>query len=176
MREPVDDRRLRDFLEAFGRRCTSPGRLYLVGGATAVLHGFRASTADVNFVLDPEPGGAFEAIARLKNEMDVSVELSSPAHFVPELPDWRERSTFVGRFGNVDVLEYDLRAQALAKLARGFERDLHDVRAMLASGALSLSELHAAYETIRPRILRYPRLDEEELARRIAMLDAERSA
>lgn len=175
MREPVDDRRLRAFLEAFGRRCTSAGRLYLVGGASSVLHGFRASTADVDFVLDPEPGGAFEAIARLKNEMDVSVELSSPAHFVPELPDWRERSSFVGRFGNVDVFEYDFRAQALAKLARGFERDMHDVRAMIASRSLTLADLRTAFEMIRPRMLRYPRLDEDELARRIAALEAEGS-
>ena len=144
MRKDVDDTRVRAFLTEFGRRCRGPGIVYLVGGATAVLRGFRATTVDIDMVLDPEPDGAFEAIARLKNELDVNVELSSPAHFIPELPDWRERSDRIGAFGKLEVYDYDLRAQALAKLARGFERDVLDVDAMLAAEAITVASLRGS--------------------------------
>lgn len=164
---------MHEFLAAFGEHCLGPGRLYLVGDATAVLRGFRSSTVDLDFVLDPEPAGAFEAIARLKDELDVSVEISSPAHFVPELRDWREHSPSVGRYGEVEVFDYDLRAQALAKLARGFTRDFADVHSMIDSGATSAAAIAEAFESIRDRILRYPRLDEHALASRVAALSSE---
>ena len=105
-------------LEALGRACRGSGVLYLTGGASALLEGWRASTIVTDLRLDPEPEGVFAAIARIKEELDVNIELASPSDFPPELGDWRSRSPLVGRFGAIEVRHYDFRAQALAKLAR----------------------------------------------------------
>jgi len=167
MRRPLDLDRLRQVLAAFGRACRGPGTLYLTGGATALLEGWRESTVDVDLKLDPEPDGAFAAIARIKEELGVNVELASPADFLPELADWRARSRFVDRFGLVEVRHYDFRAQALAKLSRGFERDLADVRAMLERGLVGSGALRDALAEIAPRLERFPRVEERLLVERL---------
>ena len=167
MRRPLDPDRLRQLLHALGEACRGPGVVYLTGGATALLEGWRIATVDVDLKLDPEPEGAFAAIARIKEELDVNVELASPDDFLPQLADWRERSLLVGRFGQVEVRHYDLRAQALAKLARGFERDLGDVRAMLDRKLVSCEALRSALEQMEPRLERFPRVSGRELRSRL---------
>ena len=167
MRRLVDPVRLRQVLEAFGRACRGSGVLYLTGGATALLEGWRDSTVDIGLKLDPEPEGAFAAIARIKEELDVNVELASPADFLPELGDWRRESRFVGRFGPIEVRHYDFRAQALSKLARGFERDMTDVRAMLGRGLVTCDGLRAAFDEMMPRLERFPRVDPRVLIFRL---------
>lgn len=167
MRRPLGVERLRQVLEAFGRACRGPGTLYLTDGATALLEGWRESTVDVDLSFDPEPEGAFAAIARIKEELGVNIELASPADFLPELGAWRSQSRFVGRFGSIDVRHYDPRAQVLAKLARGFDRDLSDARAMIDRGMVTCEGLRAALDEMRPRIERYPRVDRVVLARRL---------
>jgi len=128
---------------------------------------------DVDLKLDPEPPGIFEAIGRLKNELDVNVELASPEQFLPLLPDWQSRSTFIEKHGQVEFFHYDFRAQALSKLARGFDRDVGDVRAMLARQLVSREELNEALDAIRPDFLRYPALDREAFERRVREFLAE---
>jgi len=167
MRRPLDPDRLRQVLDALGRACRGPGVVYLTGGATALLSGWRSATVELDLKLDPEPEGAFAAIARIKEELDVNVELASPDHFLPELRDWRERSPLVGRFGPLEVRHYDLRAQALAKLARGFERDLADARAMLERGLVSCAALRSALAQMEPRLERFPRVSGRELRERL---------
>jgi hypothetical protein len=168
MRRPLDPDRLRQVLDALGRACRGPDVVYLTGGATALLVGWRRATVDLHLKLDPEPEGAFAAIARIKEELDVNVELAAPDDFLPRLADWRERSPLVGRFGPVEVRHYDLRAQALAKLARGFERDVADVRAMLARGLVDCAALRAALAEMEPRLERFPRVSGRELQSRLA--------
>jgi Nucleotidyltransferase of unknown function (DUF6036) len=167
MRSVADAGKIRHLMREIGRRARGPGRVYLVGGASALLEGWRATTVDVDLKLDPEPAGIFEAIGALKNDLDVNVELSAPDQFLPPLPDWRERSVFIERQGEVEFFHYDFRAQALAKLARGYDRDLADVRAMLARNLVSRADLVAALETMRPDLLRYPALDADAFARRV---------
>jgi hypothetical protein len=159
MRAVSDAAKVAEFIAAFGRSAQSPGCVFLTGGATAVLHGWRSTTIDVDLKMDPEPRGAFEAIAKLKDELDINVELASPDQFVPAVPGWRERSIFIGRFGPVDFFHFDPITQALAKLERGDDRDLDDVRAMVARGLVGLPELSAAFEEIRDSIPRYPSID-----------------
>ena len=43
-----------------------------------MLIGWRETTVDADLKLDPEPAGVFEAIARLKDSLDINVELSAP--------------------------------------------------------------------------------------------------
>jgi len=78
VRELADDAKVRAFMRALGNEARGEGRVYFTGGASAVLIGWRASTIDIDLKLDPEPPGAFEAIATLKDRLSVNVELAAP--------------------------------------------------------------------------------------------------
>lgn len=53
MRPPVQLEKLQALMSAMGRAVKSPGRVYLTGGATALLHGWRPMTVDVDLKADP---------------------------------------------------------------------------------------------------------------------------
>ena len=159
MRPPVQLEKLESLMLAMGRRVKSAGKIYLTGGATALLHGWRTMTVDVDLKADPEPGGFFEAIAVLKDELAVNIELASPSDFIPELPNWRERSLFIARHGLVDFYHYDPYSQALSKLERGHTRDLTDVTAMLHAGLITRDALWQQFLRIESQLIRYPALD-----------------
>jgi hypothetical protein len=61
----VSAHKLHRFMDSLGSACKGPGCVYLVGGATSVLMGWRESTVDIDIKLEPEPSGAFDAIAAL---------------------------------------------------------------------------------------------------------------
>lgn len=174
MRNPTDPTRLLNLLQELGRRARGPGRIYLVGGASALLVGWRDQTVDVDLKLDPEPAGIFEAIAKLKNELGVNIELAAPDQFLPEVAGWRERSPSVGRFGSIEVHHYDFCSQALAKLSRWQDRDRSDVAAMLERGLVGVGELRRAFEEIKPKLIRFPAIEPELIDQRIASLEAAR--
>lgn len=159
MRSETDLLKLAAFMTAVGKRVTGPGCIYLTGGATAVLHGWRAMTIDIDLKPDPEPAGFFEAVAGLKNELDLNIELASPDQFIPILPGWRERSLFIGRHGPVDFHHYDLYSQALSKLQRGHPRDTKDVASMVRSGLVQVERLYRFFQEIEPQLLRYPSIE-----------------
>jgi hypothetical protein len=68
--------------------------MYLTGGATAVLEGWRESTVDVDIRFEPDSDAALERIRDLKEELSLNVKLASPLDFLPPLPGWEERSRF----------------------------------------------------------------------------------
>src|SRR5262245_53331441 len=92
MRRKVTVETLNEFMRELAAAAQSPGKVYLTGGATALLLGFRDQTIDIDLKLDPEPKGVFEAIGRLKNSLDVNVKSASPDNFIPATREWRERS------------------------------------------------------------------------------------
>src|SRR6266478_7994245 len=116
MRRKVTLQTLKRFMEELAAAARSPGNVYFTGGATALLLGFREQTIDIDLKLDPEPAGAFEAIAVLKNRLNLNVELASPDDFIPRTPDWRERSKHIASIGGVEFFHYDFSLQALAKI------------------------------------------------------------
>ena len=156
MREPAAAARVRDLMKRLGAESRGPGRIYLVGGASAVLLDWRATTVDVDLKLDPEPAGVFEAVARAKDALNVNVELAAPDDFMPALPGWRDRSVFVARHGPVDFFHYDFYAQALAKIERGHERDLLDVEAMRRQRLIEPARLLELFGAIEPALIRHP--------------------
>ena len=158
MRTETDKTKLETFMAALGNRVSGPGRVYVTGGATAVLYGWREMTIDVDLKAEPEPPGFFEAIAQLKDELEMNVELACPSDFIPPLPGWRDRCRFIVRHGLVDFYHYDPYAQALSKLQRGHERDLSDVQSMLGAGLIGKDRLRALFEAIEPDLVRYPAL------------------
>src|SRR5437870_13899414 len=99
MRKQVTIETLKQFMQQLAAAARSPGKVYVTGGATALLLGFREQTIDIDLKLDPEPEGAFEAIALLKNRLNLNVELASPDDFIPADSDWRERSRTIASTG-----------------------------------------------------------------------------
>jgi hypothetical protein len=165
MRRFVDREKLDEFMNRIGARATSPGTIYLTGGSTALLLGIRDQTIDIDIKLDPEPGGVFEAIAALKESLQLNVELASPDQFIPPLPGWKERSPHVATTGKVEFRQYDLYSQALAKIERGHEQDLADARAFLSKGVISAAELKRLFDAVRPDMVRYPAIDAADFER-----------
>lgn len=159
MRAEADREKIERFMRELGARISGTGRIYLTGGATAVLTGWREMTIDVDLKARPEPPGFFEAIAELKEAIDVNVELASPDDFIPEVPGWQQRSLFIARRGGLEFFHYDPYSQALAKLERGHTRDHADVRAMLDRGLINREQLRRWFEAIEPALLRYPAIE-----------------
>lgn len=159
MRQPVDSERIRRLMKALGAVARQPGRVYFTGGATAVLSGWRSSTIDVDLVFVPEDDAVYRELARLKDRLEINIELASPAHFLPEVPGWQERSLYIGREGKLDFYHYDPYAQALSKLERGHEKDRLDVQAMVESKLIEPGRLLELFEAIEDRLYRYPALD-----------------
>lgn len=167
MRPKVTIERLREFMRELAAAARSPGKVYFTGGATALLLGFREQTIDIDLKLDPEPGGAFEAIATLKNRLDVNVELASPDDFIPRPVDWRERSRHIATIGRLEYFHYDFSMQALAKLERGHSQDLADVAGLVRGGFVSATELKTRFAQIESDLLRYPAIDPPQFRKKV---------
>lgn len=173
MRRPVDQPALDRFLEAAGRRASGPTTVYLVGGATAVSIGWRTSTIDIDLRIEPEDDGILRSLPELKVRLGVNVELASPLDFLPELPGWRDRSPFVASFGPLTVRHLDPYSQALAKLERGFEQDLTDVRAMVERDMVDPVRLRELLSEVENQIHRFPAVDAASLRRAVDTLAAD---
>jgi len=167
MREPVDLLRLRRFMRRLGES-GGAARVYLTGGTTAVLRGWRRSTIDIDLLLVPDDDLLLRAIQELKEELHVNVEIAGPSHFLPELPGWEERSRPVAVEGKVHFYEYDLYSQVLAKIERAHVKDLEDVRHALSDGEVKAAELWRLFEAIVPQLHRFPAVDAKSFRRRLA--------
>jgi hypothetical protein len=159
VRPAVDEAGLRELAGHLGRVAREPTRIYLTGGATAVLEGWRSSTVDVDLRFEPDVDEIFRELPGLKERLGISIELASPPDFIPELPGWRERSPLVFQEGNVAVHHFDFYSQALSKIERGFSQDLDDVRKMIERGLVGPARLREFYEVIEPGLYRYPVID-----------------
>lgn len=159
MRRPVDAERIRRFMRELGGEAEKDLRLYFTGGATAVLFGWRANTLDVDIKIDPESDRIFRALPRVKESLEINVELAAPDQFIPEVPGWQERSAFIAREGRLSFYHYDFYAQALSKIQRGHAQDRNDVKQMLQRGLIAPEELRRRFEQIEPQIYRFPAID-----------------
>ncbi len=169
MRSNIDPQKIEQLMKVLGREASGTGRIYFTGGASALLIGWRSSTVDIDIRLDPEPPGIFQAIAKIKQELDINIELASPQDFLPTLPGWRDRSIFIGRQGGISFYHYDFTAQALSKLSRGYDRDMTDIQAMYEQKLFSLEELLRCFEAIEPELIRFPSLKPALLRSRVEL-------
>jgi hypothetical protein len=167
MRALADAERIRRFMRALGAEAREDGAVYLTGGATAVLLGWRASTLDVDILPVPEQESVLRAIPRLKDELRVNVELASPRDFVPVPAGWEDRSIFEVREGRLSFYHFDPHAQALAKLERGHAQDLEDVQALVKRGLVDPARALAYLGEIEDELYRYPALDPGSFRRRV---------
>ncbi|HEU5253270.1 MAG TPA: DUF6036 family nucleotidyltransferase [Solirubrobacterales bacterium] len=170
MRESADAERIERLARELGRAVPSGTKMYLTGGATAVLEGWRPSTVDVDVRFEPDSDAVLRAIAELKERLQVNIELASPLDFLPPLGGWRERSRFRFRATNLEVFDFDPYSQALSKLERGFELDLRDVAEMVRAGQVDPVRLLELYEEIEPDLFRFPAVDPAQLRRAVETL------
>ncbi|MDQ2854793.1 MAG: hypothetical protein M3R68_00570 [Acidobacteriota bacterium] len=159
MRQPVDSTLIREFSRALAAASRAEGRVYLVGGASAVLFGWRDSTVDIDLKLIPESDELLRSLPALKERLHINIEIASPDHFIPELPGWQERSVFIQQEEKLAFFHYDFYAQALAKIERGHELDLKDVYEMFKRGLVEPSRLRKLFVAIESQLYRYPAID-----------------
>lgn len=168
MRSLATGERIRELMRRLGACATTPTRIFLTGGATAVLIGWRESTVDVDIKIVPDSDELLRAVPALKEALDLNIELASPADFIPPPPDWESQSPFVAREGRIDFHHFDFRAQALAKIERGHAHDLQDVDELIRRGLVEPARLREYFERIKPDLYRYPALNPAELERRVS--------
>ena len=167
MPQRADRERIGAFLGALGRAAKDPGQVYLTGGATAVLVGWRATTVDIDVRLEPDADVLLRRIAELKEELDVNVELASPQDFIPALPGWRDRSPIVAQEGRLTVRHLDPYSQALSKVERAFAQDLVDVAEMVQRGLVDPPRAISLFAAIEGELFRYPALDAVDFRRKV---------
>lgn len=134
-------------------------RIFLVGGSTAVLLGWRNSTIDIDLKIIPETDELLRSLSELKERLQINIKLASPDDFIPELPGWQERSRFVRQEGKLSFYHYDFYAQALAKIERRHKFDLDDVDNLINNGLVEPDPLLEMFSRIEGELHRYPELD-----------------
>lgn len=159
MRTLADAGRIAMFMRALGRAARGPGRVYLTGGATAVLSGWRDSTIDIDIKLMPDSDALLRAIPEIKESLQINVELAAPIDFIPVAAGWEDRSPFITQEGRLSFHHFDFVAQALAKIERGHATDRSDVLEMLGRGLVTTDALRAAFDAVRQEMFRYPAVD-----------------
>lgn len=167
MRELADLDRIEAFLAALAREALVDTDVYLVGGTSAVLIGWRSSTVDIDLVMHPESDAMLRAIPSLKERLRLNVELASPDQFIPVPAGWEARSPVIVRVGRVTFRHYDFTAQALAKLERGHARDLADVAAMRARGLIDPAEVRRQFGLMEGHLYRFPSIDPASFRRAV---------
>jgi len=173
MRPDADAARVRALARDLGKHASTRVRMYLTGGATAVLVGWRDQTIDVDLLIEPHDEALARRIPVAKEQIPVNIEFVSPPDFIPELPGWRERSEYAFTEGNVDVYHYDPYSQALSKLERALERDLLDVHAMRDHGMIHSDRLVELFDEIADEIYRYPAINAPAFRERVLAFAAE---
>ena len=159
MRKLADSTRIEQFMRELGRAVDMEGRVYLTGGATAVLYGWRATTIDVDIKLMPDRDEILREIPRLKEKLDLNVELAAPSDFIPLPEGWEDRSPLIGKEGKLSFHHFDPVAQALSKVERGHSQDIQDVREMIANGLVDPADALRQFESIEGDLYRFPAID-----------------
>ncbi len=159
MRAPVTRERIDKLMDRLGRAASVPMRVYLVGGSSAVVVGWRDATIDIDLAMRPHDDALLRAIPESKLALDVNIELASPADFIPLPSGWEDRSPLITRRHHVSFHHFDFYSQALAKLERGHRQDVADVRAMWERELIEPQKVLRYYEEIEPELFRFPAID-----------------
>ena len=159
MRRELTADALRELMRELARTAPSGEQfqVYILGGGTAVLAGWRASTIDADLYTEREE--VFRDVQGIKDRLRLNVEFVRPEHFVPSLEESAKRHLFIERVGALDFYHYDPYAQLLSKIVRGFRKDLLDAGQFVRSGMV---DPHRFLELIREipdsAYARYPNL------------------
>lgn len=166
MRENSDLQRIDDFISAIGMMVRTSLKVYFSGGTTAVMLGIRNTTIDVDIKFEPDSIQMYKAIQQLKEQLNMNIELASPDNFIPPLPAWKERSIFITQIGKVNFFHYDLYAQIISKVQRGWKQDLTDAEGFWKkTGDHQL--MMELFGKIKKDFIKYPAVNEIELEKRL---------
>ena len=150
-----------------GERAAEQASVYLTGGATAVLFGWRDATIDVDLRIEPDSDDVLRLLPSIKEALEINVELASSADFIPELPGWRDRSLFVASHGPLTFYHYDAYSQLLSKIERSHHQDRIDVDAMLRLGIVDPGRARELFDAIEPQLYRYPAINPASFRRAV---------
>lgn len=167
MRQRLTADSLESFMKALAAAARTPARVYLVGGASAVLLGWRASTIDLDLKIVPESDEVLRCLPQLKERLKINIELASPDDFIPPVPGWQDRSQFIQQEGKLSFYHYDFYAQALAKLERRHKIDLMDVAQLFETNLVSATRLSELFSSIEGELHRYPQVDPKSFRRSV---------
>ena len=145
-------------MDGFARAARNPTRVYLVGGTTAVLLGWRQTTIDIDFVIRPEDDSILRELPAMKERLEINLELASPLDFIPVPEGWEDRSPLIKTIGNVSFHHFDPYAQVLAKIERGHAKDMTDAREFLDRGLIDPRRLRAYFAEIESGCIDFRRL------------------
>ena len=159
MRELTDKGKVLGLMRVLGSRARYEARVYFTGGTSAVLMGWRDSTVDVDLRFEPEHDELFRALPEIKEKLHINIELAAPSDFIPPLPGWQDRCQYIGREGKISFFHYDLYSQALSKIERGHEKDMHDVETMFEAALIDRKKTLELFNQIKPQLYRYPAID-----------------
>lgn len=135
-------------------------RVYVLGGGSAVLAGWREATIDAD--LFAERDDVFRDIQAIKEALRLNVEFARPEHFVPALAGSEDRHRFIDRIGTIDFYHYDPYAQLLSKVVRGFRKDVLDARNLVGNGWVDPRRFRELVEAIPDEsYARYPALNRD---------------
>lgn len=175
MRQKVTASRLQQFIKGLAAAVKGPARVYLVGGASAVLLGWRESTIDLDLKIIPD-NEILKVIPGVKEKLQINVELASPDDFIPPLPGWEERSQFIQREGSINFFHYDFYSQALAKIERGHKVDLSDVTQMIERGLVKPRRMLELFSMIEDLLYKYPAVDKISFRKAVELVVGEAQA
>ena len=159
MRRDLTEKRMRDLMQELADSCPPRNRyrVYIVGGGTAVLFGWRSSTLDADLYSDQQE--VFRNIQQIKKRLNLNIKFVRPEDFVPPLEGSDRRHLFVEIVRNVSFFHYDPCAQLFSKIVRGFRQDLEDARKFLSSGLVDPVRFRSLVEGIpETAYARYPAL------------------
>jgi len=163
-RRQSDAALVRRFMAVVGSRVPVEATVYLTGEATAVLHGWRPTTDDVDIkVVADDEDSVLRALRPLADEIAMNLEFASPDQFIPVKHGWEDRSPFIERRGRVTFRHFEYPAQALAKVHRLVAHDREDVLAMVERGLVDAAVVWAYYHAIQADLFRYPGVREDRL-------------
>ena len=159
MRPPLTPERLAAFMKELAHSLSDRARhrVFIVGGGTALLKGWRASTLDLDLYSDDDR--VFHDVQGIKERLDMNIEFARPEDFVPPLGGTEERHVFIDRVGRIDFFHYDPYAQLLSKIVRGFAQDLDDAAHLIGSGMVEPSRFRTLVGAIPDKsYAKYPAL------------------
>ena len=159
----MGDRLTREGLQALMRELARSARsqrhyrIYLAGGGTAVLEGWRESSIDAD--LYAKQDDILRDVQNIKERLNLNIEFVRPEDFVPPLKGSEDRHVFIETVGRVSFYHYDPYAQLLSKVVRGFARDLTDAEAFVTSGMVDPDRFTKLVHGIPEALYaKYPRL------------------
>lgn len=145
-------------MKSVGRTIQKNATFYLTGGATAILYDFRGGTIDIDIAGDMDELFAF--IPKLKEGLQINIEMAKPTDFIPSLPGERERHIPIGTFGKATFMHFDPYAQAFSKIVRGHQTDIADVKALVSAKLVDMKKLCGMVKEITDAdFSRHPRLN-----------------